>query len=154
MFNRTHPKGFTFTEVIIALSLFLVLAGVGVGAYFRYYGFALTDMDVHRATILLDQTRFLAQKNPTSSDYGIHFDPVTNTMTQFRESYSPVAVDNQVLHLETLLITDVALNPNPGVTMDIIFEKQTGKTVNWGAFTLGNDDFAFTFSVNPQGVIE
>jgi len=146
--------GFTFSEVIIALSLFLVLAGVGVGAYFRYYGFALADMDIHKTTILLNRARFLAQKNPTSSDYGIHFDTVTNSITQFRGSYSPVATDNQVLRLEALRLTDVILNPNPGVTMDIIFQKQIGKTVNWGTFTLNNDDYTFTYLINPQGVIE
>ena len=152
--GRKNIKGFTFTEVIISLSLFLVLAGVGVGAYFRYYGFALADMDIHSTTILLNQARFLAQKNPTSSDYGIHFDPVTNSITQFRGSYSPVAADNQVLRLGALRLADVSLNPNPGVTMDIIFQKQVGKTVNWGTFTLSNDDYTFTYSINPQGVIE
>ena len=154
MFNRSHSKGFTFTEVIISLGLFLVLAGVGVGAYFRYYGFALIDMDVHNTTILMNQARFLAQKNPTSSHYGVHLDPVTNTLTLFRGSYSPATTDNQVLRLGVLRITEVNLNPNPGVTMDIVFERQVGKTVNWGTFKVGDDEYAFTYSINPQGVIE
>ena len=147
-------KGFTFSEVIISLSLFLILAGVGVGAYFRYYGFALVDMDVHKTTVLLNQARFLAQKNPTSSDYGIHFDSVANSITQFRGSYSPLATDNQVLRLEALRLTNVTLNPNPGVTMDIVFQKQIGKTVNHGTFVLSNDDYSFTYTINPQGVIQ
>lgn len=146
--------GFTFAEVIIALSLFLILAGVGVGAYFRYYGFALIDMDIHNTATLLSQARFLSQKNPTSSDYGIHLDPVTNSIIQFRGSYSPVAVDNQVLRLGALRIADVNLNPNQGVTMDIVFQKQVGKTVNSGTFTLSGNDFTYTFSINLQGVIE
>jgi prepilin-type N-terminal cleavage/methylation domain-containing protein len=154
MRNGVRPKGFTFTEVIISLSLFLVLAGVGVGAYFQYYSFALMDMDIHKATTLLNQARFLAQKNPTSSDYGIHLDSVTNTLTQFKNSYSPLAVDNQVVQLESLRITNVNLNPNPGVTMDIIFQKQIGKTVNWGTFTISDNSYTFTYSINPQGVIE
>ncbi len=152
--NRNHPKGFTFTEVVISLALFMVLAGVGVGAYFQYYSFALVDMDIHNATTLLNQARFLAQKSPTPSDYGIHLDPATSTLTQFKGTYSPMGVDNQVLRLGSMRITNTHLNPNPGVTSDIIFEKQVGKTVNWGTFTIASKDSTFTFSINPEGVIQ
>ncbi len=152
--NRNHPKGFTFAEVIIALSLFLVLAGIGVGAYFQYYGFALVDMDVHKVSTILTQARFLALKNPTSADFGIHLDPIANTLTQFQGTYSPMSGDNQVVQLEALRLQDVLLNPNPGVTSDIVFQGQVGKTVNWGVFSIASDKYIYTFSVNPQGVIE
>jgi hypothetical protein len=154
MFNRNNTKGFTFTEVIISLGLFLVLAGVGVGAYFQYYGFALVDADIHKAATLLSQARFLSQKSPTPSDYGIHLDPIASTLTQFKGTYSPIAADNQVVQLGSLRISNVHLNPNPGVTMDIIFQRQVGKTVNWGTVTISNDNYTYTFSVNPQGVID
>jgi type II secretory pathway pseudopilin PulG len=147
-------KGFTFAEVIIALSLFIVLAGIGVGAYFQYYGFALVDTDVHKVSTILTQARFMALKNPTSADFGIHLDPIANTLTQFQGTYSPMAGDNQVVQLQALRLQDVLLNPNPGVTLDIVFQKQVGKTVNWGSFTVSNDKYSYTYSINPQGVIQ
>jgi type II secretory pathway pseudopilin PulG len=151
--NRNNPKGFTFTEVIISMGLFIVLAGVGVGAYFRYYGFALINQDIHNAQSILSEARFLSQKNPTSSDYGIHVDPATETLTLFREAYVPGAPGNKSVKLEALQIAILNLNPVPGVTKDIIFEKQTGKTVNWGTFMVGDSDYTYTFDINAQGVL-
>ena len=151
--NRNHPKGFTFTEVVIAIAIFMILAGVGVGAYFRYYNFALVDMDVNGAITLVSRARFLAQKNPTSSDYGIHLDPATHTLTQYRDAYVPGAPGNVSFRLAVLGVTEMALNPVPGVTDRIVFERWTGKTVNWGTFTIGNADYQYTFTINPQGVM-
>jgi len=152
--HSSGKQGFTFTEVIIALSLFLVLAGVGVGAYFRYYNFALVDMDVQEAMSLLDETRFKAQKNSTSSDYGIHLDPTTRTLTQYKESYVPNAPSNKVVKLQVLSFVQISLDPVPGVTSDILFGRQTGKTVNSGFFTVGDSDYSYTFHVNIQGVVD
>ncbi|MBI5421671.1 prepilin-type N-terminal cleavage/methylation domain-containing protein [Candidatus Peregrinibacteria bacterium] len=149
----THSKGFTFTEVVIAIAIFMILAGVGVGAYFRYYNFALVDMDINGAITLVSRARFLAQKNATSSDYGIHLDPATHTLTQFQDAYTPGAPGNVSFTLGVLRITDLALSPVPGVTDQIVFERWTGKTVNAGTFTIGNDDYTYTFNVNPQGVV-
>lgn len=146
-------RGFTFTEVVIAIAIFMILAGVGVGAYFRYYNFALVDMDINGAITLVSRARFLAQKNATSSDYGVHLDPATHTLTQFQDVYAPGAPGNVSFRLGVLRITDMSLNPVPGVTDRIVFERWTGKTVNWGTFTIGNDNYTYTFNVNPQGVV-
>ena len=147
-------RGFTFTEVMISLGLFVVLAAVGVGAYFRYYGFALVDQDIHNAQSLMNEARFLAQKNPTSSDYGIHLDPATETLTLFKEAYVPSTEGNKIVKLEVLEIAMLNLNPVPGVTKDIVFERQTGRTVNSGSFMVGNSDYQYTFHINAEGVMD
>jgi prepilin-type N-terminal cleavage/methylation domain-containing protein len=155
--KKTHQgpckRGFTFAEVIISMSLFLILAGVGVGAYFRYYSFAQVDLDVHNVMALISKTRFLSQKNPTSSDYGIHFDPVTQNLTLYKNAYVPYAVGNETVKLDVLRITDLNLNPVPRVTNSVLFERQSGKTINSGTVTFGNDNYTYTISINPQGVI-
>lgn len=149
----SRKRGFTFAEVIISMSLFLLLAGVGVGAYFRYYSFAQVDLDIHNVMALISKTRFLAQKNPSSSDYGVHFDTVAQTLTLYKSIYVPLAAGNESVKLDVLRITDLNLNPVPGVTDDVLFERQSGKTINSGTFTIGNDNYTYTISINPQGVI-
>lgn len=146
-------KGFSFIEVLLTMALFLLLAGVGVGAYFNYYLFSLANADVKNTFTLLKQARFRALKNPDSSDYGVHLDPATRTLTIFRNTYSPVDPQNIDLELEQLDITDVSLNPSIGITDDIIFQKLTGKTSNSGTFTISNQTLNYTFSINSQGVI-
>ena len=148
-----NQKGFSFMEVMLTMSLFLLLAGVGVGAYFKYYTFSLANADVKNTFTLLKQARFRALKNPDSSDYGVHLDPATRTLTVFKNTYNPVDPENIELELEQLDITDLSLNPSIGITDDVIFQKQTGKTSNNGAFTISNQTLNYTFTINSQGVI-
>ena len=145
--------GFSFTEVMITIALFLLLAGVGVGAYFKYYTFALANADVKNSLTLIKQARFHALKNPYSSDYGIHLDTATQSLIIFRDTYTPADPENMVLELEQLRIADLGLNPNVGATHEIIFEKQTGKTENTGNFTIENEVYTYTFTINSQGVV-
>lgn len=150
---KLNCRGFSFIEVMIAISLFILLAGVGTGAYFGYYQRALVNSDIQKTLTLIKQARFRALKNPDNSNYGIRLDAATQTVTSFRDTYSPVAPDNVVLELEQLGITNLNLLPTLGVTNDIIFEKQTGKTQNTGSFTISNINFSFTYSINSQGVV-
>ena len=148
-----NRKAFTFMEMMLTVALFFLLAGVGVGAYFKYYVFSLASIDVNKAMTHIKQARFRALKNPDNSNYGVHLDANIQTLTTFKNTYNPVDPQNIALTLKQLQITDLNLNPNPGVTNDIIFEKQTGKTQNTGDFTIENDVYSYTFTINSQGVV-
>lgn len=150
----TQKKGFTFAEVMITLSLFMVLAGVGMGAYFRYYQFSLINNDLGKVTKILHETRFKAMKNPYHSNYGMHIDPGLSELVTFRDTYVQGNPENEVVELEQLDTFQLNLMPTPGVTDNIIFENMTGKTQNSGSFTIGKDDFSQTFNINPQGAFE
>jgi len=141
-------------EVMLTMGLFLLLAGVGVGAYFKYYQFSLINIDVAKTMTHIKQARFQALKNPDSSDYGVHLDVPCRCLITFRNTYNPAALDNIKLELRQLDITDLNLIPNIGVTNDIIFKRQTGKTDNIGSFTVGNAVYSYTFTINSQGVVD
>jgi len=146
--------GFSFIEVILTMSLFLILAGVGIGAYFKYYNFSLLTMDINKTMSFIKETRFRAQKNATGSDYGVHLNSATRTFIRFEGSYSISNPSNISMPLEQLDILSTSLQPTPGTTKEIIFENQTGKTSNSGSFTIGTTDYQKTFTINPQGVVE
>ena len=149
-----NKRGFTFIEVMLTISLFILLASVGTGAYFKYYTFSLINYDVNESMTIIKQARFRALKNPDNSDYGVHLDPVCKCLIVFKETYSAGNPGNITLELQRLNITDLNLDPNIGITNDIIFEKQTGKTQNFGNFTIGNDIYSYTFNINSQGVVD
>jgi prepilin-type N-terminal cleavage/methylation domain-containing protein len=152
--KTNQKKGFTFIELTITMSLFIILASVGLGAYFQYYSFSLINADVQHTENLIRETRFKALKNPTGSDYGIYINPATRTLTGFKDTYNPFDDENVEVKLEQLDITDLSLNPNIGTTNEILFERQTGKTQNSGSFTIGNNEFSQTFTINSQGVVD
>jgi len=148
-----NNKGFSLTEIVITISLFLLLAGAGLGAYFQYYKNSLVNLEVDNAMTLIKFTRFKALKNPTNSDYGIHIDLGTNSLVAFKDEYNPLDSLNTTVKLEQLRIEDLNLAPETGVTNEIIFKNKTSKTENTGSFALGNNEFSYTFNINSQGVI-
>jgi prepilin-type N-terminal cleavage/methylation domain-containing protein len=151
---KNNKKGFTFIEIILTTSLFLILAGVGVGVYFKYYSFSLIKNDISNVMTLIKQTRFSALKNATGSDYGIHIDVPGRAITGFKGVYSPSDSENKTVRLEQLDIMELSLNPNIGSTNEVIFQVQTGKTLNYGDFTIGNETYSYTININPQGVVQ
>ena len=146
--------GFTFVEIMITFTLFMILASVGMGTYFRYYNFSLVNNDVSKVTKVLHNARFKAMKNPYNSNYGVYFSTTANDLIIFRDSYVPGNQGNEITELEHLNISDLNLLPSPGTTKNIIFENITGKTANAGTFTVSKDEFSFTFSINEQGAFE
>lgn len=151
---RMDKRGFTFIEIMITFSLFLILASVGVGSYFQYYTYSLITRDVDKVTTIMQQTRFRALKTPDGSDYGIHLNDGTGEVIGFKSSYTPGASDNITVTLEQLNITDLDIQPDSGTTNEILFEASTGKTANTGSFTIGDSDTSYTFNINVQGGFE
>jgi prepilin-type N-terminal cleavage/methylation domain-containing protein len=152
--TENKKRGFTFVEMMIVMSLFILLASIGMGAYFQYYSLSLMNADIDNTITLIRNTRFKALKNPTNDNYGIHINPVTKTITEFRDTYNVMSTENINVELEQLKVLNLNLNPNIGVTDEILFESQTGKTQNYGNFIIGEDDFSYTITINSQGVIE
>jgi len=152
--SSKKPHGFTFVEIMITLALFFLMASIGLGIFFQYFTFSLITQEVTATQSLIKSVRFKAQKNPDSSRYGVHLDTGTNLIIGFKEPFVMGNSSNDVVHLEQLTIKDLNLMPNVGVTDEILFEAGTAKTTNTGSFTIGNDDFDYTFNVNAQGGIE
>jgi Tfp pilus assembly protein PilE len=151
----TSKKGLSLTEIVICIAIFMILAGVGVGAYLNYYLTALHNNEADSVVTLVKETRFRSLKNRDNSNYGIHLDTLNNKITSFQEVYLEENEANTVIQLEKLRITDLLLNPNFGATNQILFEKHTGKTQNDGTFTLGGNNFSsIIITVNQQGLVD
>lgn len=141
-------------EIMITISIFILLAGVGVGSYYKYYKNAFINTDVDNVLTLMKNTRFKALKNATFSNYGIYLDQSANSIISFKESFVLGNTENIILRLDQLHILNLNLNPIVGTTNTILFEKQTGKTANIGSFSVGNDTFSYTININSQGVVD
>ena len=138
---------------MLTLGIFLALASVGLGAYFKYYRLSMVNNEVNSTITIINQTRFQALKNPSNDNYGIHIDTVNSKITGFRDIYTPENLTNDSLELKYLNVTELDLLPTIGTTNEILFEKKTGKTQNTGSFTISNENYSFTFNINSQGVI-
>lgn len=149
---KNSVGGFTLMELVLTLSLFLLLASAGIGAYFQYYNNSLNNIDIENTLTFLKHTQFKALKNATSSDYGVYFNTSNNTITTFKETYTQGASENVILNLVKLDIISFSLSPDIGYTNEIVFKAKSGKTDNVGSFMLGKSGFTHTFTINSQGI--
>ncbi|QQR83186.1 hypothetical protein IPJ72_05270 [Candidatus Peregrinibacteria bacterium] len=151
---KSNSKGFSLAEILLTASIFIILASVGVGAYFQYYRASLGNIDINSTLTLLKRARSLALKNATNANYGVHIDPINHQFTIFQNMYTSGGSGNITLDLKYFDILDFELNPQPGITNEIVFENRTARTQNDGTITIGNQNTNFTFNVNTFGVIE
>jgi len=124
------------------------------GIYRIHLSFSLINNDISQIQDMLHQTRFKALKNPYNSDYGLFINIGKAELTSFRDVYSDGNSENIVIELEQLNISNINLQPNPGVSNEILFENITGKTSNDGSFTVIGPDFSYDFNINFQGAFE
>jgi len=148
------PKAFSLIELIVTISLLIFIFSASIGSYFLYYRNSLVNIEVDNVLTLIKNTRFQSLKNATSSDFGIYIDQTTNSVSSFKDSYTPGNPENVIINLEKLNITNLNLNPNVGITNSILFLKHTGKTVNTGNFIIGNNSTHFIININDQGVVD
>lgn len=151
--NRNH-RGLSLMEIMITISIFILVAGAGIGSYYRYYKNALINTEVDNVLTLIKNTRFKALKNATASDYGVYLDQTADSLISFKNSYIPGNTENIILKLDQLHILNLSLNPSIGSTNTILFEKQTGKTANTGSFSVGENSFSYIININSQGVVD
>ena len=139
---------------MITLTLFFLLASIGLGIFFQYFSFSLINNEVTTTQSLMKNTRFKALKNPDGARYGIHLDTANNLIISFKEPFQMGESSNITIELKQLTIKDLSLLPNIGTTNEILFEATSAKTNNTGSFTIGNADFSYPFTINAQGGIE
>lgn len=142
-------KGFTLVEIIMAIAI-LVLMGVIVLASIREYTKeqALSGAVSGVAAVISDaRTRTLSGN--AGVQYGVHLQ--SDAIVLFSgATYVESDPDNEVIELDTrVVIADITLS---GGGDDIVFEKLTGDTDDFGTVTLAlSSDASRQRTITVQG---
>lgn len=122
-------KGFTLIEISISLFIMLLIFGLAVFSYSDFRVKSSLDSTAQEiiTNLRIARSKTLASEN--SSSYGIHFDSASYVL--FPGSvYDPNNNLNEVFSLPSFLeIVNVDLTGFP----DVIFERVTGRTNNFGS---------------------
>ena len=126
-------RGFTFIELLTALSIFMVLAVMSVGVYFAFRPQNVLESDARRveSVLRLARTRTLSSLN--SSNFGVHME-ATQAVLFEGSSYDSGDPGNKAFALASVNeIYDITL---AGGGDDVVFDKLTGTTQQWGTVAL------------------
>src|SRR3989344_5000867 len=123
--------GFTLVELLLALSIALIIAMIGMSTLVRFDRATSLDGETQRiaATIASAHDRTLASEG--GSAFGVHIESTGGT--RYRETYVSGAPDNEVVRLRRGVTLTYALS---GGCSDIMFAKIRGTTAQSGTVTV------------------
>lgn len=124
--------GFTFVEVLVIVGILSLLVGLGLSSYFIFYSKSSIDSVAKNIVnvLRLAQTKTLASER--ALNFGIHFENDKYVLFEGLTYYS-TSTTNQVFNLSgDIEISNINLINGP----DVVFEKVTGKVLNFGEITI------------------
>ena len=137
IFTKNHPNhnwGFSLIEVLVAVSVLTILAGLiapGFSFFKRQSAIDSATQEIIHA-LRFAQNKTLASEG--DSNFGVYFE--TNKFIVFKGLlYSASATDNEIHNLDSSLSIS-AINFG-GAVAYIVFERLTGTTANYGSLVVG-----------------
>ncbi len=128
-----RSQGLTIIEVLVALGILTLLAGVVLGVFPAYRRSVNLNTAVETGTVLLAKARTRTLASVGATRHGVHFE--TSRMVLFRgATYNALDPANEVADLPNgVEIFSITLN---GGGVDVVFDRLTGGTNSFGTVTL------------------
>ena len=149
-----NQSGLTIIEIMIAVSVVVVLAALSFQVFNVFIKRQALDKDTQKIVSMLKEARSATLASRSNSVYGVHFVATRTVMfkgTVFIESDS----NNRELSLNPRVqITVTNLN---GGGSDIIFDRLTGATDQYGSITLSlvaSTSITKIISLEETGIVE
>lgn len=152
--TNNKKKGFTAIEILIVISAILVISLVTFQSFRNLNNFHILEKEALQVASVLHQAQELTLASKNSNQYGVHFAPSQVTIFQ-GTSYISGDASNVVVDINSAVtISSIALT---GGGPDIIFNRLTGTTNQWGTTTLtlvSSSTSALRVVTYPSGVVD
>jgi prepilin-type N-terminal cleavage/methylation domain-containing protein len=141
--NVEPRKGFTLIEVLIVVTLFAIISGIIAVSLSRYTQTQVIAGTAAAIASSLEDARSRTLSSRGASPYGVHLED--GSITLFKgDSYAVGNADNEVTSLDPRADITLALN---GGGSDIVFERLSGETANYGTISIALADDATNFKI-------
>jgi prepilin-type N-terminal cleavage/methylation domain-containing protein len=148
-----RSRGFTLIEIVLALAIMLILAGIILISFATLNRTQALDRDTETIVQVLRQAQSQTLTSKNAMQYGVHF--ASSTATLFSGStYSANDAGNLVYTLKT---SDLILNVSiTGSSTDVVFNRLTGETAQNGTILLQTQqaNFTRTVTIYKTGVVQ
>jgi prepilin-type N-terminal cleavage/methylation domain-containing protein len=147
-------KGFSLMEILVVVSIAVVLVVSITVSFAKFSENQIIKSTVSEVLSELDEARALTLASYDDTVYGVHIE--SDEITFFKgDTYSAVDEDNEVTELSARVsISDISLY---GGGDDIIFQRLTGKTDQYGTLTVSlvsDPTETKIITIQESGIIE
>ncbi len=126
-------KGFTLIEIVIVVAILTILTAIIVNSFSLFNKKVTLSRDAEKIVSMLYQARTNTIASKNDVQYGVHFE-VDRAIIFSGASYSSGATDNDIFFLKTFeSLSNISL---AGTSDDVIFDRITGATSNFGSITI------------------
>ncbi|GMU73860.1 MAG: hypothetical protein AMXMBFR44_0590 [Candidatus Campbellbacteria bacterium] len=142
-------KGFTLAEIVIAIAILVVVGTVMLASIREYTKEQALSGAVSSVAAVLSDARLRTLSGNAGVQYGVHLQ--SDAVVLFSgATYTESDPNNEVIELDTrVMIADISLS---GGGEDIVFEKLSGDTDNFGTVTLAlSSDASRQRTITVQG---
>lgn len=147
-------KGFTIIEVAIVIVILAVLTAMAITSFSGFRQNQLLNSDVNKAVSVINEARSKTLSSQDFSQYGAHFE--ASKIVLFKgTTYAASSPNNASSTLSSFIeISGTSLN---GGGSDVVFQKLTGKTDNYGTVTFrvkANASKTKTINIKSTGITD
>jgi len=137
--------GFTLLEILLAISVLAIIAGIGIPVYQSFGVRNDLDLSVNTIAQSLRRAQILSEAVEGDTTWGVYVN--NNVITIFKgSSYATrdVAYDETFSYSQAI---------TPSGEQEIIFNKFTGEPQSFGTLTLSTLNDSKIITINSQGLI-
>jgi len=151
--QNSKSCGFTLAEMLVVVAIALILFGLVLYGFMTLRKSHAVDSTRDQIESLVSEARSKTLSSEEESQYGVHFE--TGRIVLFKGgTFTEPSPDNKEIAINKLVeISGISLN---GGGSDIVFERLTGKTDQYGTITANLKSDAgqsVDVSVSSAGVI-
>lgn len=153
MLDRKH-RGFTLIELIIAISIITIIAGIFISPFSKFRNDQLLKAGAENIASVITKARSATLASINDSSFGVHFS--SDSVILFSgETYDSGNSLNEIITLNEAVTVD-GINLTGGVD-DVYFERLTGKASATGTISvsLTNDNTKTkTITITSLGAVK
>lgn len=138
-------KGFTLIEIFVVIAMIFILSGIVFSSYFSFRSHTEVNSGAQEVLNFLRLAQSKTVASEEADKYGVHFEQ--EKIVLFRGTlYNPADPDNKIYNFSQVEIplAEIILN---GGGNEVIFERITGQTINYGTVKIqskrDNNKFVF-----------
>lgn len=149
-----YKNGISLIEIILSIAIIVAILLITINLFSNYNEKQVLDNSTEKISSLLKEARSLTLSSRADSSYGVHIEQ--NLAVLFKgSSYVSGDPNNKINNIdEKTTISLINLN---GGGNDVVFQKLTGKTNNYGSINISlSSDLSKTkvLQIDQTGLIE
>lgn len=152
-FKKETNSGMTLIEILVVVAIAVILTGIATLSFYNFHSGQSLPNTVDEVTSLLNEARSRTLSGDSGLQYGVHIQS-TSTILFSGAAYSSTSTTNKIILNDSMVV--IASTTLQGGGTDIIFNKLTGETNQYGTFIIKNSATAVgqkTITVSKTGLV-